>query len=88
MVEPACAWLLALAISAPPADSAPAAEEPPPSRELLLYLAEFGDADDRHVDPAEVDTALEQARKRADPAPETTAPEPDPDPDATHDSSP
>ena len=85
MVEPACAWLLALVIAAPPAESPAAAEEPTPSRELLLYLAEFGDAEDRHVDPAEVDTALEQERTGDEPP--YTESEPEPDPDATHDSS-
>lgn len=67
MAELACAFLAALAFAATPEAEAPA---PQPSKDLLMYLAEFGDAEDRHADPAEVDAAL--AGERAG----TTAPDP------------
>ena len=52
--------LIALAAAqTPPADDAP-------SREMLLYLAEFGDAEDRYVDPAEVAAELDDDTKPAD----------------------
>jgi hypothetical protein len=50
----ACGGLIAAALAAatPPAREPP--PESPPSAELLLYLAEFGDADDRFVDPTTI----------------------------------
>lgn len=50
-----CGWLIGatLAANAPAPSEAPAA----PSAELLLFLAEFGDADGRYVDPTTVDEA-------------------------------
>ena len=60
--------LIALLASTPvPAPvPAPAIEPAPivvpaPSMELLLHLAEFGDAQDRYLDPAELDAAATQA---------------------------
>ncbi len=52
-------WLIGatLAANAPAADEAPAA----PSAELLLFLAEFGDADGRFVDPTTVGDADREA---------------------------
>jgi len=53
-------WLIAVLaaapVPAPPPATAPAL--PPPSMELLLHLAEFGDAEDRYIDPAELEAAL------------------------------
>lgn len=44
-----CGWLIGATLAASP----PAPADPPaaPSAELLLFLAEFGGADGRYVDP-------------------------------------
>lgn len=47
----ACRWLTVVAA----AGFVPPPPEPPPSVEMLLYLAEFGDAQGRHLDPASID---------------------------------
>jgi hypothetical protein len=47
----ACGGLIAAALAAAPPPPEPPA---PPSAALLLYLAEFGDADDRFVDPTTI----------------------------------
>lgn len=54
-----CGWLIGatLVANAPAADEASAA----PSAELLLFLAEFGDADGRYVDPTTVGDAEREA---------------------------
>ena len=63
-----CGWLIALLAAAPVPAPPPEPAPPPPSMELLLHLAEFGDAEDRYIDPAELEAALpeeaEADRKR------------------------
>jgi hypothetical protein len=62
--------LIALAaLEAEPATAPSAA----PSRELLLYLAEFGAADDEWVDPADVAAQLD---REPDPTASPTATDP------------
>jgi len=51
-------WLIAVLAAAPVPAPPPEPAPPPPSMELLLHLAEFGDAEDRYVDPAELEAAL------------------------------
>ena len=73
----ACALLLLVAFAqapAPPPDDAP-------SQELLLHLAEFGDADDRYVDPLELERASEADAQRARANDETEPNDDDRDPD-------
>ena len=85
-------WLIALFAATPIPAPAPAPAQAPaaapvavavpaPSMDLLLHLAEFGDAQDRYVDPAELDDAATQAElERADDArQERTAEERDDD---------
>ena len=50
-----CGWLIGATLAA----NAPAPAESPaaPSAELLLFLAEFGDAEGRYVDPTTVGDA-------------------------------
>ena len=60
-------WLLRGAVLWLGAHASARAQEPapadaPPSAELLLYLAEFGDAQEGFVDPTEVDEAMHHAR--------------------------
>lgn len=79
---PAQRWLIAVMLvltrwagaTTPGADST--AESPPPSKEMLLYLAEFEDADGQWVDPLEVTrqdgvatTTQPDAPVRAEPTP-------------------
>ena len=51
-------WLIAVLAAAPVPAPPPAPAPPLPSMELLLHLAEFGDAEDRYIDPAELEAAL------------------------------
>lgn len=50
----ACGGLIAAALAATPPPAPEPPPQAPPSAELLLYLAEFGDADDRFVDPTTI----------------------------------
>jgi hypothetical protein len=50
----ACGGLIAAALAAAPPPAPEPPPDSPPSAELLLYLAEFGDADDRFVDPTTI----------------------------------
>jgi hypothetical protein len=61
-----CAVASARAEDAAPADA-------PPSAELLMFLAEFGDAQEGFVDPAEVDEALQRTRAATANAPAARA---------------
>jgi hypothetical protein len=71
----ALGWLIALAAAA---NDAPAPETPP-SEELLRYLAEFGDADDRWIDPTTITTDEAAAPADAVDDPETDEPKTDAD---------
>jgi hypothetical protein len=62
-------------------DGAPSAPPAAPSAELLLYLAEFADADGRFVDPTEI-SADAAAGDDPDGVPET---DDEPDEDAAPD---
>ena len=68
----AAALLAAGDAPAPPADA-------PPSEELLLFLAEFGDAEDRFVDPTAIGAA-DAAGEGADDDDATTDEDDDHDP--------
>ena len=83
--ESCAAWLL-LALLAPV--QAAGVGDAPPSAELLLHLAEFGDADDQYVEPLDLEstttaTAAATPRKRTQTDEAATAEaaphEPDPD---------
>lgn len=71
-------WLIALLAATPtPARTPVATPAPAPSMELLLHLAEFGDAEDRYIDPAEleelgpaVDSDAQVKARREEPAEE------------------
>lgn len=59
-------WLIALLAATPTPAPAPVAAPTPapapaPSMELLLHLAEFGDAEDRYIDPAELEDLAAEA---------------------------
>jgi hypothetical protein len=90
----ACGWLAApawaLTVSAATAVEPDGAAEPAPSAELLLYLAEFADADGEPIDPAEVARALERGPAPNEPgaAPRTPARPPPRQPDADDDVAP
>jgi hypothetical protein len=62
------AWMAALLAADPPA---PPPDEPPPDAELLLYLAEFADAEGKPIDP--LDFARDPATTTP-PAPAATNP--------------
>ena len=83
-------WLIALFAATPIPAPAPATAQAPaatsvaapaPSMELLLHLAEFGDAQDRYLDPAELDAAATEAELEGagDPQSGSTAEERDDD---------
>lgn len=73
--------MIALLVAVPPA-SAPAPAPASPSMGLLLHLAEFGDAEDRYLDPTELEAAgPEQTRPESG----TTTPQADAQDDATDD---
>lgn len=71
----ALGWLIALGAAAQDAPE----PLPQPSEELLRYLAEFGDADDRWIDPTTI--ATDEPTTSDDAADETEAPEDDVPPD-------
>jgi hypothetical protein len=59
MARYAAGRLIALALASA-GDAANAADAvPAPDRELLLFLAEFGDAEDGFIDPAAIDRTLD-----------------------------
>lgn len=81
VAEPARRWLIGALLLLPwPAPPACAESPPPPadpdpspapSKDMLLYLAEFEDADGQWIDPLEV--ARDQHAAAAEPAPERAA---------------
>jgi hypothetical protein len=63
-------WLIVLALAGeggPPAEPTMA----PPSEELLLFLAEFSDAQGHYVDPASVEAATEPTDETTKSTPST-----------------
>lgn len=67
--------------AAPPAPREAAPEPEAPSAEMLLYLAEFVDAEGKGVDPTELPdaTVTPPTERRADNAPRKSRDEPKPD---------
>jgi hypothetical protein len=58
---------LILAAAPPPREADAAAEPEAPSAELLLYLAEFADADGQLIDPAELPEKTDSAKRDPEP---------------------
>lgn len=59
MARHAAGRLIALALMSAGGAATAADALPAPDRELLLFLAEFGDAEDRFIDPAAIDRTLD-----------------------------